>query len=290
MTCVLQGQVRQRRRLHVLHGRRVQARRGVAAGREIRRLAAVDGNRVAAFKQMSGPRSRRRSCASRCPRAASRARRRSSASPPIRRSKRTNSRGSRRRPTCWRSRCATSCAKSWARPTASRWVWRSRCRSAAPAASASASVARPTRSTAMVERTLKEVRACSRKGRSEDLTNRAKETARRAHETAKRQNGFWLGRLQSAKLLGRDPNLILTREQRIDADQPREHPRDVQEVLPDGPLHRRHAGARSSKVLRAQVLRCNLIVLRATVRRPAPDRRDPHMQHVALSVAEHVRT
>ena len=47
--------------------------------------------------------------------------------------------------------------------------------------------------------------------------SRAKESARRAHETAKKQNGFWLGRLQSAKLLGRDPNLILTREQRIDA-------------------------------------------------------------------------
>ena len=47
--------------------------------------------------------------------------------------------------------------------------------------------------------------------------NRAKETARRAHETALKQNSFWLGRLQSAKLLDRDPLLILKREQRIDA-------------------------------------------------------------------------
>ena len=69
----------------------------------------------------------------------------------------------------------------------------------------------------MVERTLKEVARLQQEGPTEDLTNRAKETARRAHETAKRQNGYWLGRLQSAKLLGRDPNLILTREQRIDA-------------------------------------------------------------------------
>ena len=75
----------------------------------------------------------------------------------------------------------------------------------------------PDKITAMVERTLKEVARLQQEGPTEDLTNRAKETARRAHETAKRQNGFWLGRLQSAKLLGRDPNLILTREQRIDA-------------------------------------------------------------------------
>jgi zinc protease len=75
----------------------------------------------------------------------------------------------------------------------------------------------PDKVPSMVERTLKEVQRLQQEGPSEDLTNRAKETARRAHETAKRQNGFWIGRLQSAKLLGRDPNLILTREQRIDA-------------------------------------------------------------------------
>ena len=75
----------------------------------------------------------------------------------------------------------------------------------------------PDKINAMVERTLKEVARLQAEGPSEDLTNRAKETARRTHETAKKQNNFWLGRLQSAKLLGRDPNLILTREQRIDA-------------------------------------------------------------------------
>ena len=75
----------------------------------------------------------------------------------------------------------------------------------------------PDKIDAMVERMMKEVARLQQEGPSEDLTNRAKETARRAHETAKKQNGFWLGRLQSAKLLGRDPNLILTREQRIDA-------------------------------------------------------------------------
>jgi zinc protease len=75
----------------------------------------------------------------------------------------------------------------------------------------------PDKIESMVERVMKEVARLQQEGPSEDLTTRAKETARRAHETARRQNGFWLGRLQSAKLLGRDPNLILTREQRIDA-------------------------------------------------------------------------
>jgi zinc protease len=75
----------------------------------------------------------------------------------------------------------------------------------------------PEKIDSMIERMIKEVQRLQQEGPSADFTNRAKETARRAHETAKRQNGFWLGRLQSAKLLGRDPNLILTREQRIDA-------------------------------------------------------------------------
>jgi zinc protease len=69
----------------------------------------------------------------------------------------------------------------------------------------------------MIERTLQEVTRLQKEGPSEDLVNRAKETARREHETALRQNGFWLGRLQSAKLLGRDPLLILKREDRIAA-------------------------------------------------------------------------
>jgi predicted Zn-dependent peptidase len=67
---------------------------------------------------------------------------------------------------------------------------------------------------------MKEVQRLQAEGPSPDLTTRAKETARRAFETSRRQNGFWLARLQSSKLLGRDPLLILTREQRIDAITP----------------------------------------------------------------------
>ena len=72
----------------------------------------------------------------------------------------------------------------------------------------------------MSARVMQEVARLQKEGPSEDLTNRAKETAKRQHETAVRQNGFWLGRLQSAKLLGRDPMLILSRLQRIDAVTP----------------------------------------------------------------------
>jgi zinc protease len=72
----------------------------------------------------------------------------------------------------------------------------------------------------MIARVIQEVARLQKEGPSDDLTNRAKETARRTHETAVKQNGFWLGRLQSARLLGRDPMLILSRLQRIDAVTP----------------------------------------------------------------------
>jgi zinc protease len=72
----------------------------------------------------------------------------------------------------------------------------------------------------MTARTLQEVARLQKEGPSQDLTTRAKETARRAYETAVKQNGFWLQRLQSANLLGRDPLLILTRLQRIEAVTP----------------------------------------------------------------------
>ena len=59
-----------------------------------------------------------------------------------------------------------------------------------------------------------------REGPTADLTARVKETARRNYETALRQNGYWLGRLQTTHLLGQDPGVILTRPARIDALSP----------------------------------------------------------------------
>jgi zinc protease len=78
----------------------------------------------------------------------------------------------------------------------------------------------PDKVDAMVQRVLQEVQRLQKEGPSDDLVNRAKEAARREHETAQKQNGYWLGRLQSAKLLGRDPLLALTREERIAAVTP----------------------------------------------------------------------
>jgi zinc protease len=72
----------------------------------------------------------------------------------------------------------------------------------------------------MIARVQQEVVRLQAAGPSDDLTTRAKETARRAYETSVKQNGFWLGRLQSARLLDRDPLLILSRLQRIDAVTP----------------------------------------------------------------------
>ena len=72
----------------------------------------------------------------------------------------------------------------------------------------------------MVARVQQEVVRLQTAGPTEDLTTRAKETARRNYETSVKQNGYWLGRLQSAKLLDRDPLLILSRLQRIDSVTP----------------------------------------------------------------------
>ena len=72
----------------------------------------------------------------------------------------------------------------------------------------------------MRARVLKEIKRLQDEGPSADLTNRAKENARRTYEVALKQNDYWLGRLQSVTMFGRDPNEILTRNARIDAITP----------------------------------------------------------------------
>ncbi len=72
----------------------------------------------------------------------------------------------------------------------------------------------------MTARVLQEVARLQADGPGEDLTMRAKEAAKRDDETALRQNGYWLQHLTSARLLGEDPALILTRGARIDAVTP----------------------------------------------------------------------
>jgi len=72
----------------------------------------------------------------------------------------------------------------------------------------------------MTERVFAEIRRLQREGPSPDLTNRAREAARRSYETSLQQNGYWMGRLQSVHLYGRDPKEILTRPARIDVVTP----------------------------------------------------------------------
>jgi zinc protease len=72
----------------------------------------------------------------------------------------------------------------------------------------------------MIDRVIGEVRRLRQEGPSDDITSRAKASARRSNETALRQNRYWLGRLQAAHLLGRDPAEIVHRAQTIDAITP----------------------------------------------------------------------
>ena len=77
--------------------------------------------KAASSSRTSGSSSRRRREGGRSRRAASPRRTTVLSFSPIRRSRENEQeRGSRRRPRCSRLRCATSCARSWARPTASR--------------------------------------------------------------------------------------------------------------------------------------------------------------------------
>jgi zinc protease len=70
----------------------------------------------------------------------------------------------------------------------------------------------------MTDRVIGEVQRMQKEGPTEDLVNRAKETALREHETGMKQNGYWLSRIQAAKLLGRDPVVhVLERDDRINA-------------------------------------------------------------------------
>ena len=72
----------------------------------------------------------------------------------------------------------------------------------------------------MTARVLKEIKRLQDEGPSADLTNKAKETARRGYETALKQNDYWLRRLETVHMLGRDPGEIVTRNERIDAVTP----------------------------------------------------------------------
>jgi zinc protease len=73
----------------------------------------------------------------------------------------------------------------------------------------------------MTDRVMQEVQRLQKQGPTEDFVTRVKETARREHETGMKQNGYWLVRLQAARMLGRDPVVhVLERQKRIEAVTP----------------------------------------------------------------------
>jgi zinc protease len=69
----------------------------------------------------------------------------------------------------------------------------------------------------MVERALAEVSRLKKEGPSADLTTRAVQAALRQLEVALRQNGYWLAELQSNHLLQRDPLVVLSARERLQA-------------------------------------------------------------------------
>ena len=72
----------------------------------------------------------------------------------------------------------------------------------------------------MTARVMQEIKRLQQEGPTKDLTDRARETARRGYETAMKQNDYWIGRLQTIKMYGREPSEILTRVKRIEAVTP----------------------------------------------------------------------
>jgi len=69
----------------------------------------------------------------------------------------------------------------------------------------------------MTDRVLAAVKRMQDNGPSADMTSAVKEGARRGYEESLKQNSYWMGRLQTIHMLGRDPGEVLTRPARIDA-------------------------------------------------------------------------
>jgi zinc protease len=74
----------------------------------------------------------------------------------------------------------------------------------------------PDRAASLTETVMAEVERMRRDGPSEDDVQKVKETEKEGLETSYQQNGFWLGALQTAQMLGWDPISIAHRTQRTD--------------------------------------------------------------------------
>jgi zinc protease len=85
---------------------------------------------------------------------------------------------------------------------------------------------------AMIDRTLAEIEKLKRDGPPADLVDGAKQSARRGYETAVKQNGFWLGRLEAARMYREDPAEILQDGDKIAAVTPESVQRMFREFFP----------------------------------------------------------
>jgi zinc protease len=75
----------------------------------------------------------------------------------------------------------------------------------------------PDRAEALVATVMSELERMRRDGPSDDDVQKVKETEKEGLETSFEQNGFWLGALQTAHLLGWDPVSILHRVERTES-------------------------------------------------------------------------
>jgi zinc protease len=75
----------------------------------------------------------------------------------------------------------------------------------------------PERAESLVSTVMTEIERLRVNGPSVEDVQKVKETEKEALETSYQQNGFWLGALQAAHLLGWDPASIVTRAQRTES-------------------------------------------------------------------------
>jgi zinc protease len=75
----------------------------------------------------------------------------------------------------------------------------------------------PERVDSLVATVMTELEKMRREGPSEDDVQKVKETEKEGLETSFKQNGFWLGALETAQMLGWDPVSIIHRTERTDS-------------------------------------------------------------------------
>jgi zinc protease len=75
----------------------------------------------------------------------------------------------------------------------------------------------PDRADSLVATVMTELDRMRRDGPSADDVQKVKETEKEGLETSFKQNGFWLGALQTAQMLGWDPVSIIHRTERTDS-------------------------------------------------------------------------